>query len=131
MCALQVALKAAQKQLAAVQAPAQQDTPPRSRTGSRSSSGNGRTNTTQGAAASSTANDSSGGSNSIGGSSVGVDAGMAQKLGELEGALRQATSDYALILRELGALRAEGSSRQAGLDAALAGRAAAEAEVHR
>jgi hypothetical protein len=56
---------------------------------------------------------------------------MAQKLGELEGALHQATSDYALILRELGALRAEGASRQAGLDAALAGRAAAEAEVHR
>jgi hypothetical protein len=56
---------------------------------------------------------------------------MQQKLSELEGALRQATSDYALILRELGAMRAEGASRQAGLDAALAGKAAAEAELKR
>lgn len=68
-----------------------------------------------------------------GGSSGSSDGGllMQQKLSELEGALRQATSDYALILRELGAMRAEGAARQAGLEAALTDKAAAEAEVKR
>lgn len=45
--------------------------------------------------------------------------------------MRQATSDYALILRELGAMRAEGTSRQAGLEAAQAEKAAADAELKR
>jgi hypothetical protein len=53
------------------------------------------------------------------------------KLAQLEGALRQASSDYQLILAELGRIRSEGSSRQAQLEEALAGRAAAQAEVAR
>lgn len=53
------------------------------------------------------------------------------KLAQLEGALRQASADYQLILAELGRIRSEGSSRQAQLEEALAGRAAAQAEVAR
>jgi hypothetical protein len=56
---------------------------------------------------------------------------MQDKLCQLEGALRQASSDYGLILRELGAMRAEGLARQAGLQAALADKADAEAHADR
>lgn len=59
------------------------------------------------------------------------DAAVRQKLAQLEGALRQASADYALILGELSKIRSEGSERQAALESALAGKAAAEAEVHR
>jgi hypothetical protein len=105
---VQVALKAAQKQLAALQSKANK------RPGS-SNNHNNSSSQPNGAAA-----------GSSGGSS---DPELQQKLSELEGALRQATSDYALILRELGAMRAEGSSRQAGLEAAVAEKAAADAEL--
>jgi hypothetical protein len=117
-CNAQVALKAAQKQLASLNQPgkaADTAAPQSSANGSSSRPGTSATN--------GSSNGRSNGSSS--------DPLMQQKLSELEGALRQATSDYALILRELGAMRAEGASRQAGLDEALAGKAAAEAELKR
>jgi len=119
----QVALKAAHKQLAALQAQLADLRAAATKSGSMPTEPNN--------------NGSSCGASSrpvtAGGSSGSSDGGllMQQKLSELEGALRQATSDYALILRELGAMRAEGAARQAGLEAALTDKAAAEAEVKR
>jgi hypothetical protein len=108
---VQVALKAAQKQLAALQCEAKK------RPSSSNNSSNNSSSRPHGAAAGSSAGSS--------------DPALQQKLSELEGALRQAMSDYALILRELGAMRAEGSSRQAGLEAAVTEKAAADAELNR
>lgn len=45
--------------------------------------------------------------------------------------MRQASADYALILGELSKIRGEGADRQAALERALTGKAAAEAEVQR
>lgn len=123
----QVALKAAHKQLAALQAQlADLRAAAAKPSGSSSSMPNEPSNNGSSCGVSSRPG-------TAGGSSGSSDGGllMQQKLSELEGALRQATSDYALILRELGAMRAEGASRQAGLDAALTDKAAAEAEVKR
>lgn len=53
------------------------------------------------------------------------------KLAQLEGALRQASADYVLILAELSKIRGQGAARQAALEDALAGRAAAQAEAAR
>lgn len=60
-----------------------------------------------------------------------ADAAVRHKLAQLEGALRQASADYALILGELGKIRSEGAERQAALESAVAARARAEAEVLR
>lgn len=125
---MQVALKAAHKQLAATQAQlkaaqaaataaAQQHAnalaADKSSPGSNSATGSGPT-----AAASAAAQ-------------AEADSAVRQKLAQLEGALRQASADYALILGELSKIRGEGAERQAALEAALAGKAAAESEVLR
>jgi hypothetical protein len=117
-----VALKAAQKQVAALQADPKR--PPRG--GCASTTTRAANNT--GSCGSGSAGDSGTSADNSSTNSSSVDQ---QKLHELEGALRQASSDYALILRELGAMRADGASRQAGLQAALADKAAADAEVRR
>ena len=109
----QVALKAAQKQLAATQAQL------------KAVQAAAAEASRQHAAAVATAQQQTSREASV------ADAAMRQKLAQLEGALRQASADYALILGELSKIRGEGADRQAALEAALAGRAAAEAEVQR
>jgi hypothetical protein len=117
---VQVALKASRKQLLATQEQlkAMQAAAATQR---RSSSANGSTSSAADVARAAAA-----------AAAAGEDAAASRhKLAQLEGALRQASSDYQLILAELGRIRSEGSSRQAQLEEALAGRAAAQAEVAR
>jgi hypothetical protein len=124
---VQVALKASRKQLIATQEQLKA-LQAAAATQRRSSSANGSTSSANG----STSSAADVARAAAAAAAAAEDAAASRhKLAQLEGALRQASSDYQLILAELGRIRSEGSSRQAQLEEAAAGRAAAQAEVSR